>query len=244
MEIVYMPFIQVKNIVGAYGSGAVVDTGITKTAHGGRGTWTWQSDENCQWNWSIDEVKDANLNGYAFCRVKDLATESHFHLSNQTLHLYDGVVVPDGSQWINGNLFTFTHPGTPSSAEITSWSYVNNVKASGRGTISGSFTMTVHRDPCPQGDQCFDFGPIDGTITVSFNAPSFGVPHPYDESEPFHYNFQGHFQITGGTGFYQGISGSGTIGGTFHDHSWSEGDDPLEKWFDFVMIGQAMFRGK
>ena len=247
VEMVYMPFIQVKNVVGTYVSGIEVGSSISKTSHCGRGSWLWEATEDYVWNWTIDEVKDANLNGYSYtlCTAKSVNTEMHFHLSNQTLHLYDGNVVPDGSQWINGNLFTFTHPGTPSWAEITSWSYVNDVKASGRGTISGSFTMEIHRIPCPgEGGQCFEFGPIEGTISVAFNATSFAVPHPFEEGEPSRYNFEGNFQITGGTGFYEGIGGSGTIGGTFHNYDWSGSGSELEKWFDFVIIGKAMFRGR
>lgn len=247
-EIVYMPFIQVKNTVAVHDFGTQVGgNSIIKDAYGGGGTWEWLADGDYVWDWTIDEVKDANLNGYSYTlfNAKSVNTETHFHLSNQTLHLDDGNVVPDGSQWINGNLFTFTHPETPSSAQITSWSYVNNVRASGWGTISGSFTMEVHRIQCPgEGEQCFEFGPIEGTISVSFTAASFAVSHPFEESEPFHYNFEGNFKITGGTGFYEGISGSGTIGGTFHDHDWSGGGSELEKWFDFVMIGKAMFRGR
>jgi len=74
---------------------------------------------------------------------------------------------------------------------------------------------------------------------------SYAVHHPFwEEGHLDHYNFKGSFKITGGTGFYEGIKGEGTIGGTFHDHSWSEEPDPLKKWFDFVMIGKAKFKSK
>ena len=146
------------------------------------------------------------LNGYSTVsfEAEYIATERHFHLSNYGLHLYDGEVQPDGSDRIYGNLFTFTHPGTPSSANITSWSYVNTVNLMGRGTISGSFTIEVHQVQCGPGVEgdCFQYGDIDGSISVSFRAASYAVSDPLcEECDPTHYNFDGSFQITGGTGF-------------------------------------------
>ena len=100
---------------------------------------------------------------------------------------------------------------------------MNDVGPSGNGEISGSFTIEVYQQ------EDFEFGNIEGTIPFSFTAESYGVHHPFcEECEPYHYNFVGPFNITGGTGFYEGIHGKGTIGGTFHDHSWSEETDPLK----------------
>ena len=177
---------------------------------------------------------------------KEAATEQRFHLTS-LIHFWEDqgtIQVDDESSWIWGNLMTFTHPGTPNSAAVGDLSYSNRVGNRGRGRISGSFTINVGYDypGSPPGyDPPFIYGPIYGTVSVSFDARSRFVPKLDEQWEPDHYNFQGFFNITSGTGFYEGITGSGTIGGTFHDHTWSSEGLPTEKWFDFVMIGQAAF---
>jgi hypothetical protein len=150
------------------------------------------------------------------------------------------IQVDDGSSWIMGNLMTFTHPGTPNSAAIGDLSYDNKVGPGGRGNISGSFSIVVDYDYYGP-DSPFIYGAINGTIMISFNAQSTYVPKIDEQWEPDHYNFEGPFRIIGGTGFYEGIIGSGTIGGTFHEHTWSQVGLPTERWFDFVTIGTAMF---
>jgi hypothetical protein len=170
---------------------------------------------------------------------KDAITESHFHLStdNYLVLNSDGQVDQDYCS-ITGNLMTFTHPGTPNSAAIGDWLYDNQVGPQGRGKISGSFSINVGWTDFPPG---FIYGPVSGKILISFNAQSIFVPKIDENYDPDHYNFEGTFRIVGGDGFYEGITGSGTIAGTFHDHEWN--GDPDKKWFDFVMIGQARFPG-
>ena len=98
--------------------------------------------------------------------------------------------------------------------------------------MSGSFH--IDKNPAPLG---WDEG---NYIYVSFSAWSHYVP-PIGPDDMDHYNFSGTFRITGGTGFYEGIQGSGTISGTFHDHEWGSSIPGEETWFDFVMIGNAYF---
>lgn len=226
----YMPFIQVRNmniINHEYVFGGSVE-GVT--AHG---SWNWIVEGDYLWDWESRDVKEANFEGYAnlLLDTGDIATEAHFHLTNWGLQLYDGEIA--GCQEIFGNLFTFTHPQTPCQAQIASWSYVHEINKKGDGSISGAFVIEVHMD--------FEFGHIDGTIEVSFKADAYAVNHPFGGGEPFQYNFEGNFKIEGGTGFYEGISGSGSIGGTYHDQNFNGNPepDPLEEWFDFVMIGNA-----
>jgi hypothetical protein len=120
---------------------------------------------------------------------------------------------------------------------------VNTATPDKHGTISGSFVIHVHLVECGENvnEPCFAFGPVDGDIYVSFNANAQFVPKIGDGGEPDHYNFEGPFRITGGSGFYSGIIGSGTIGGTFHDHLWQDNCDSCRPWWDFVMIGRASF---
>jgi len=117
---------------------------------------------------------------------------------------------------------------------------VNTATHDKHGTISGSFVIEVYLADCSVDDSvpCFQYGEVYGEIFVSFNANAQFVPQI--EDEPDHYNFEGPFRITGGSGFYEGIIGSGTIGGTFHDHSW-ENCETCQPWWDFVMIGRASF---
>jgi len=182
--------------------------------------------------------------------AREAATERHFHLYTKMLALHQDQVWHNGvgdplqpTDSITGNLMTFTHPGTPNSAAIGDWQHEYRVGRWGREWISGSFCIDVGWPGFPPG---FIYGPVYGKIYISFNAASTFVPKIDENCEPDHYNFQGTFRITGGDGFYEGIRGSGTIGGTFHDHSWSPEDLGLnqedEQWFDFAMIGTARFR--
>jgi hypothetical protein len=69
VEIEYMPFVQVKNIVAMHGSGTEEPLGnsIEKPAYGGGGSWEWLLAEgDYLWDWTIDQTKEANLNGYAY----------------------------------------------------------------------------------------------------------------------------------------------------------------------------------
>jgi hypothetical protein len=182
---------------------------------------------------------------------RDYETQPYFHLWSTFLPLCDNTIQPmcqsfDSSNAMGGNLFTFSHPAFPNwGGHVTSWSYVNTATPKKHGTISGSFVISVHLAWCgnnPSNEPCFQYGAVDGDIYVSFNANAQFVPKMGEE--PDHYNFEGPFQITGGSGFYSGIIGSGTIGGTFHDHSWQENCASCATWFDFVMIGKASFPGK
>jgi hypothetical protein len=180
---------------------------------------------------------------------RDYDTQPYFHLwvGGGSLPLCDNTIQPtcegfDSSNSLAGNLFTFSHPVIPSwGGQVTSWSYVNKATPDKHGTISGSFVIHVHLAWCaenPNNEACSQYGPIDGDIYVDFNANAQFVPKLGDE--PNHYNFEGPFRITGGSGFYTGIIGSGTIGGTFHDHSWQD-CTACQPWWDFVMIGKASF---
>jgi len=169
--------------------------------------------------------------------AREAATEGHFHLYTKMLGLLEEGQVHQDYCSITGNLMTFTHPGTPNSAAIGDWTFKNRVGPKGRGSISGSFSIDVG---WPADSTGFIYGPVYGKIYISFNAVSAFVPKIDEDCEPDHYNFQGPFRVTGGDGFYEGIRGSGTIGGTFHDH---EGPDDVQQWFDFAMIGTARFRG-
>ena len=88
---------------------------------------------------------------------------------------------------------------------------------------------------CPEG--------IGGEIYVSFNSRAEFVEKV--GPEPTHFNFEGPFKIVGGSDFYSGIKGEGTIGGTFHRHTWGEDETVTWRqspWFDFVMIGTSKSR--
>ena len=90
------------------------------------------------------------------------------------------------------------------------------------------------------------YGEIHGTVEISFTAPWSAVQRPYGYGKSNRYNFEGSFEIVGGTDFYEGIGGSGTIAGTFHDMPWDRehpeyAEDALQKSFDFVLIGKAKF---
>ncbi|MFC1911010.1 ABC transporter substrate-binding protein [Chloroflexota bacterium] len=197
-----------------------------------------------------------------FMYGKDIATQGSFHLYCNPLQLciVDGkAIVCDEclgittERAIYGNLFTFTHPSTPNQAKITEWTFdfkpppVSNPEPppqaflKDNGTMSGSFTIGVNLP-----DE--SFGETIGKVYITWNAHYEFVP-PLYVGEPMHYNFEGPFKIEGGTGFYEGIQGEGTIGGTYHRHPWH--DNPLNPndqkakfpWFDFAMIGKAKFPG-
>ena len=175
---------------------------------------------------------------------KDVATQHDIHL-HSVVQLSDGSVPPGKDCPITGNIFTFTHfleghdyqgggviYGTPDSGTVINWSSNNRAIPTRPGRISGSFH--IDKNPAPLfWDDRINF------IYVSFNGRSQYVP-PYGENDVPCYNFKGAFKITGGTGFYEGICGSGTISRTFHDHEWG-GGFPNETWLDFVMIGKAYF---
>ena len=175
------------------------------------------------------------------------ATEPSFHLTTGFLKLCDGLIADecDGEPTntnIRGNLFTFTHPSTPSRARVSMWSANNSATPGKRGQLKGSFAIDVVLPECGPGvdGPCSVVGEISGEVFVTFEAKSRFVPHVTDE--PDHYNFEGPIRITGGTGFYDGVVGSGTIGGTFHDHAWGAGPNQ-STWLDFVVIGRADFPG-
>lgn len=177
---------------------------------------------------------------------KDVDTQPFFHLTAEPLELCrnpntrenllkETCVGEETHRNVISNLFTFTHPDTPNEAKIIEWTHTRTVTPDKRGKITGSFAIDV--DLPGQ-----SFGDAVGQIFVSFNAKASYVPQVTEE--PRHYNFEGPFKVTGGTGFYEGIIGNGTIGGTFHAHRWGEGvaDDEVQgPWFDFVMIGTAKF---
>ncbi len=100
-------------------------------------------------------------------------------------------------------------------------------------------------------DDCLWFGvypiSIHGEIYVEFNVRTKFVPPlelvpPLEEEESEHVNFEGRFTIVGGDGFYDGITGRGTINGTYHGHEagWA-GAYPDDAYLDFVMLGDASF---
>jgi hypothetical protein len=176
---------------------------------------------------------------------KDVATQGYFHLTCSPLQLrispgQGPYIDPADAHSISGNLFTFTHPNTPNNADITAWTFSFKPTPSlnppqppelaNKGTIAGKFTISVNLPGQ-------SFGDAIGEIYVDWNANYEFVPKLTDE--PTHYNFEGPFKIKGGSGFYEGIQGEGTIGGTFHRHNW--GDQQEQPWFDFVMIGKAKF---
>jgi len=183
---------------------------------------------------------------------KDIATQRDFHLHSLLQLTNDlpleecwfpgepGELPPEqanpqrASTSITGNLFTFTHPGTPDSGCIVEWYYSNTATADTTGKISGSFVIDK------SGEFLAGYGYLTGTISVSFDGRSQFVPH-ITENEPDHYNFRGSFRITGGTGFYEGLRGAGTISGTFHDHAWGYGWGNQQTWFDFVLMGRVNF---
>jgi hypothetical protein len=231
-EMAYKPFVHVATFSDT-GSGQYF--GVSGMSHANTfGAWTWEAVGFYDWNWGSNQIKEVNFSGYARCLFDTSAKQ--FHLSNNGLRLYDGEIVPEASDGIRGNLFTFTQFYLPSEARITSWSYQTKLNPSGKGSISGTFIIDVHM-PIP-------YGEIHGTVEISFTAPWSAVQRPYGYGKPNRYNFEGSFKIVGGTDFYEGIGGSGTIAGTLHDNPWDREhpeytEDALQKSFDFVLIGKA-----
>ena len=159
----------------------------------------------------------------------DIATQPFFHFRTNYVELCGGADCGEdvGTYWAYGNLWTFTHPGTPGYGQITGWS----VEPTGTRGRRGAFTVFVDRPNTTA-------GPILGEIFFRFEVQVEWVP-PLYEGENEHFNFQGPIQIVGGTGFYEGIKGHGTMSGTWHNH-W-EGSDPPRTWLDFVVLGRAGF---
>ena len=171
--------------------------------------------------------------------VKDIVTQNDFHLATSPVVEIDigGPGSGDSEGGITGNLFTFTHSvegwevwGVSDSGQVVSWSSSNTATADRGGKISGSFIIDK---------AWWEPDDIDDQIFVSFIArsvyvPLLGTENPLDEN----YNFRGSFRITGGKGFYEGISGAGTIAGTLQDHVYGNGSQGVE----FVMIGKAFAR--
>lgn len=233
-EMAYRPFVHIATFSDT-GNGQFFE--VSGMSHENAiGRWTWEAAGVYNWNWGSNQIKEVNFSGYARCLFDTSA--KRFHLSNNGLSLYDGKVVPEASDGIRGNLFTFTQFHVPREAQITSWSYQTEINPAGKGSISGTFILDVHM-PYP-------YGEIHGTVEISFTAPLSVVQPPYGNREPSRYNFEGGFKIVGGTGFYEGIGGSGTIAGTFRDEPWDPEhpeytEDALQKSFDFVLIGKAKF---
>jgi hypothetical protein len=170
--------------------------------------------------------------------LDEIATAKEFHLSTtNTLKLPS----PPDEQGISGNLFSFSHvlpepdvgvsaPGVFDSGMIVQWESSNRTKHRGQGIISGSFIIDKH-----WGDS-LEYG---GQILISFTGRLSYVP-PYEDEEEEegtygNYNFSGSFKITSGSEYYAGLSGTGTITGTYQHHDYGE-------YVDFVMTGKAFAR--
>jgi hypothetical protein len=172
--------------------------------------------------------------------LDQIATAKEFHLATTNV-LY--LPSPPSDVGITGNLFSFSHvlPGPPLGGEapgvidsglIVQWESSNKATHDRRGRISGSFVIDKH-----WGNSTVGY--YGGQISISFTGHSSYVP-PYEgeieEDDPYgNYNFNGSFRITGGTGYYTGLTGKGTITGTYQHHDYGDG-------VDFVMIGKAFAR--
>ena len=170
--------------------------------------------------------------------LDQIATVKEFHLSTDNV-LY--LPSPPSERGISGNLFSFSHvlnatpagdpaPGVFDSGMIVQWESSNTATHDRRGRISGSFVIDKHWGNVTK------YG---GQIFISFTGYSSYVP-PYEgEAEEDgtygNYNFSGRFRITGGSEYYAGLSGAGTITGTYQNHSYGDG-------VDFVMTGKAFVR--
>ena len=166
--------------------------------------------------------------------LNEIATDNDFHLATA-----QAISLPNEGPII-GNLFSFSHnipgaegyppvPGVSDSGVVgaDTWASSNTATHDRVGKISGSFVIDKHWPDSPI------YG---GQIFVSFQAKSSYV-RPYegeDEEEGTYgnYNFRGSFKITGGNGYYAGISGAGNIAGTFQDHDYGQ-------FVEFVMMGKA-----
>lgn len=168
---------------------------------------------------------------YANTTLSEIATQNDFHLSTSPVVEFNLNNTTSDNSSITGNLFTFTHTipdpdlGVSDSGHVTYWSSSNTATSDRNGKISGSFVINR------------EWSGVD-EIFVSFKAVSHYVPPLDTEIDSPNYNFRGSFKITGGTGFYEGISGAGTIAGTFQDHQYGDFDRAIE----FVMMGKAFAR--
>jgi hypothetical protein len=170
--------------------------------------------------------------------LEQIATAKEFHLSTTNV-LY--LPSPPGDVGISGNLFSFGHvlpepqvgvaaPGVFDSGMIVSENVTNTATHGRPGRISGSFIIDKHWG------NSLEYG---GQIFISFTGYASYVP-PYEgETEEDgtygNYNFAGSFRITGGSEYYTGLSGTGTIAGTYQHHGYVDG-------IDFVMTGKAFVR--
>jgi hypothetical protein len=168
--------------------------------------------------------------------LDQIATAKEFHLSTANVL---NLASSSNEIGISGNLFSFSHylPAPPSGdapavfdSGVVSGTVTNTATHDRNGRISGSFVIDKH-----WGNSTVQYG---GQILISFTGYSSYVP-PYEgEAEGDdtcgNYNFSGSFRITGGSDYYAGLSGTGTIAGTYHDDTYSGGDG-----VDFVMVGKA-----
>jgi hypothetical protein len=169
--------------------------------------------------------------------LDQIATAKEFHLATaNVLNLSS----PTNEVGISGNLFSYSHvlPAPPNGdapgvfdSGVVSGNLTNTATNDRRGRISGSFVIDKH-----WGNSTVEYG---GKILISFTGYSTYVP-PYEgeaeEDDPYgNYNFNGSFRITGGNEYYTGLSGTGTIVGTYQNHSYGE-------YVDFIMIGKARAR--
>jgi hypothetical protein len=180
--------------------------------------------------------------------LNELATQNDFHLATSPVVEFDDDCTTSDNSSITGNLFTFTHKvidddneipddgrycwGVSDSGVVKILNFSNTATEDKPGKISGTFEINrawYYETPVPE-----------DTILVSFRAVAHYVPPITDETEGDlpNYNFRGSFRITGGTGMYKGIKGSGTIAGTFQDHQYGDFDRAIE----FVMMGKAFAR--
>jgi hypothetical protein len=170
--------------------------------------------------------------------LEQIATAKEFHLSTTNV-LY--LPSPTNEVGISGNLFSFGHvlpepqagvaaPGVFDSGMIVSGNFASTATHRRGGRISGSFVIDKHWG------NSLEYG---GQIFVSFTGYSSYVP-PYEgdteeDGAYGNYNFSGSFKITGGSEYYTGLSGTGTIAGTYQNHDYVDG-------IDFVMTGKAFVR--
>jgi len=166
--------------------------------------------------------------------LDQIATAKEFHLSTTNVL---NLTSPGWEVGISGNLFSFGHilpepevgvpaPGVFDSG-VVSGDVTNRATHDRRGRISGSLVIDKHWG------NSLEYG---GQIFISFTGYASYVP-PYESGTEEdgtygNYNFSGSFKITGGSDYYTGLSGTGTIAGTYQNHDYGEG-------VDFVMIGKA-----
>jgi hypothetical protein len=171
--------------------------------------------------------------------LDQIATAKEFHLA--TDNVLD-LSSPTNEVGISGNLFSFSHvlPAPPNGdapgvfdTGVVRGNLINTATHDRRGRIYGSFVINKH-----WGNNTVELE-YGGEIFISFTGHSSYVP-PYEgeTAENFtfgNYNFNGSFRITGGSEYYAGLTGTGTIAGTYQHHNYGDG-------VDFVMIGKAFAR--